>query len=65
MYAILCLGGDIGCSAGPTFAGMMASAFGDDLKGHTLRRHIPLTLSVKIMLGREFIIPRRRKKAAS
>lgn len=32
MYAILCLGGDIGCSAGPTFAGMMASAFGDDLK---------------------------------
>lgn len=24
--------GDIGCSAGPTFAGMMASAFGDDLK---------------------------------
>ena len=32
MYAILCLGGDIGCSAGPTFAGMMASFFGDDLK---------------------------------
>ena len=32
MYAILCLGGDIGCSAGPTFAGMMASAFGDNLK---------------------------------
>ena len=26
MYAILCLGGDIGCSAGPTFAGMMHSA---------------------------------------
>ena len=32
MYAILCLGGDIGCSAGPTFAGMMASFLGDDLK---------------------------------
>lgn len=32
MYAILCLGGDIGCSAGPTFVGRMASAFGDDLK---------------------------------
>ena len=65
MYAILCLGGDIGCSAGPTFAGMMASAFGDDLKKGILCAVIfPLTLSV-IMLVREFIIPRRRKKAAS
>ena len=65
MYAILCLGGDIGCSAGPTFAGMMASFFGDDLKKGILCAVIfPLTLSV-IMLVREFIIPRRRKKAAS
>lgn len=65
MYAILCLGGDIGCSASPTFAGMMASAFGDDLKKGILCAVIfPLTLSV-IMLVREFIIPRRRKKAAS
>lgn len=65
MYAILCLGGDIGCSAGPTFAGMMASAFGDDLKKGILCAVIfPLTLSV-IMLVREFIIPRRRRKAAS
>ena len=65
MYAILCLGGDIGCSAGPTFAGMMASAFGDDLKKGILCAVIfPLTLSV-IMLVREFIIPRRRKKAKS
>ena len=55
MYAILCLGGDIGCSAGPTFAGMMASAFGDDLKKGILCAVIfPLTLSV-IMLVREFI----------
>lgn len=65
MYAILCLGGDIGCSAGPTFAGMMASFFGDDLKKGILCAVVfPLTLSV-IMLVREFIIPRRRKKAAS
>lgn len=65
MYAILCLGGDIGCSAGPTFAGMMASFFGDDLKKGILCAVIfPLTLSV-IMLVREFIIPRRGKKAIS
>ncbi|MCI7529439.1 MAG: MFS transporter [Oscillospiraceae bacterium] len=32
MFALLALGGDLGCSSGPTFAGMMASAFGDDLK---------------------------------
>ena len=65
MYAILCLGGDIGCSAGPTFAGMMARFFGGDLKKGILCAVIfPLTLSV-IMLVREFIIPRRRKKAAA
>lgn len=62
MYAILCLGGDIGCSAGPTFAGMMASAFGDDLKKGILFAIIfPLTLSV-IILVREIIIPRSRSK---
>ena len=32
MFALLALGGDLGCSSGPTFAGMMASAFGDNLK---------------------------------
>ena len=65
MFALLALGGDLGCSSGPTFAGMMASAFGDDLKKGILCAVIfPLTLSV-IMLVREFIIPRRRRKAAS
>ena len=32
MFALLALGGDLGCSSGPTFAGIIASAFGDDLK---------------------------------
>ncbi len=32
MFALLALGGDIGCSAGPTFTGMIASHFGDDLQ---------------------------------
>ncbi|MCI9270639.1 MAG: MFS transporter [Dorea sp.] len=32
MFALLALGGDIGCSAGPTFAGMVSGALEDDLK---------------------------------
>lgn len=32
MFALLALGGDLGCSAGPTFAGIAASNLGDDLK---------------------------------
>ncbi|MCD8119609.1 MAG: MFS transporter [Lachnospiraceae bacterium] len=32
MFALLALGGDIGCAGGPTFAGLMASAFGDNLQ---------------------------------
>ncbi len=32
MFALLALGGDIGCSAGPTLVGMVSGALGDDLK---------------------------------
>ncbi|MBO5060812.1 MAG: MFS transporter [Clostridia bacterium] len=32
MYALLALGGDIGCSLGPTIVGLVASANGDSLK---------------------------------
>ena len=32
MFALLALGGDIGCLAGPTAAGWIAEAFGNDLK---------------------------------
>ncbi len=32
MFGLLALGGDLGCSGGPTFAGMVASAFGEDLQ---------------------------------
>ncbi|MDO4647146.1 MAG: MFS transporter [Eubacteriales bacterium] len=32
MFAFLALGGDLGCSGGPTFAGMMASHFQDNLQ---------------------------------
>ena len=29
MFALLALGGDIGCSGGPTLVGMVSGAFGD------------------------------------
>lgn len=32
MFALLALAGDMGCSTGPTLVGMIASAFGDNLK---------------------------------
>ena len=32
MFAFLALAGDVGCSGGPTFIGLMAERFGDDLK---------------------------------
>ena len=31
MFALLALGGDIGCSGGPTLVGLMSGAFGDNL----------------------------------
>ena len=32
MFALLALGGDIGCSGGPTLAGFVSGCFGDDLR---------------------------------
>ena len=32
MFALLALSGDVGCSGGPTLAGMVSSAMGDNLK---------------------------------
>ena len=32
MFALLALGGDVGCSGGPTIAGFVSGCFGDDLR---------------------------------
>ena len=32
MFALLALGGDLGCAGGPTFAGLVAGAAGDSLR---------------------------------
>lgn len=51
MFALLALGGDLGCLGGPTFAGMMASAFGDDLKKGILCAAVfPIMLLVMLLL---------------
>ena len=36
LFALLALGGDIGCTAGPTLVGLVSGAFGDDLKAGLL-----------------------------
>ena len=32
MFALMALAGDLGCSGGPTLAGAIAGAFGDNLR---------------------------------
>lgn len=50
MFALLALGGDLGCSAGPTLVGTVSGAFGDDLKAGILAAVIfPALLLVGII----------------
>lgn len=54
MFALLALGGDIGCSAGPTLVGTVSGAFGDDLKTGVLAGIIfPALLLAGIILCRK------------
>ena len=51
MFALLALGGDIGCSGGPTLVGMVSGAFGDNLKMGVLAGIIfPVLLLMGIIL---------------
>ena len=51
MFALLALGGDIGCSGGPTLVGMVSGALGDDLKMGVLAGVVfPVLLLVGIVL---------------
>lgn len=51
MFALLALGGDVGCSAGPTLVGMVSSTCGDNLKTGILAGIVfPLTLLIGIFL---------------
>ena len=57
MFALLALGGDIGCTSGPTFLGFFSSAFGDDLRAGVLGACVlPVILICGVLLlrrGRE------------
>lgn len=58
LFALLALGGDIGCSGGPTFAGMVSSAAKGDLHMGILAAVIfPLLM----LLGTMFVISARDK----
>ncbi|MBQ8141051.1 MAG: MFS transporter [Clostridia bacterium] len=50
MFALLALGGDLGCVAGPSLAGWVAGFFGDDLKiSFLLSAIFPLTIIVILL----------------
>lgn len=55
MFALLALGGDIGCSGGPTFAGMMAGVFGGDLKKGILCAVVfPVLMLILLLFKKNF-----------
>ncbi len=54
MFALLALGGDIGCSGGPTLVGMVSGALGDNLKSGVLAGIIfPALLLIGIVFCRK------------
>lgn len=57
MFALLALGGDVGCSGGPTLVGMVSSAFSDNLKLGILAGIIfPALLLLGIMACRRSVL---------
>ncbi|MGL6198125.1 MAG: MFS transporter [Lachnospiraceae bacterium] len=53
MFALLALAGDLGCSGGPTFVGLIADAFGSDLKMGILAAVIfPVILLATVRLNK-------------
>lgn len=57
MFALLALGGDLGCSGGPTVVGIVSSALGDNLKMGIL---VSVIFPVLLLAG---IIGLRREKS--
>ena len=57
MFALLALGGDLGCSGGPTVVGIVSCALGDNLKMGIL---VSVIFPVLLLAG---IIGLRREKS--
>lgn len=54
LFALLALGGDVGCSGGPTVVGLVSGALGDDLKRGTLAGVVfPVLLLAGIVICRK------------
>ncbi len=54
LFALLALGGDLGCSGGPTFVGLISSLFSDNLKSGILLAVIfPLLMILGIYLNKK------------
>lgn len=52
MFALLAVGGDLGCSLGPTVVGFVSGAAGDDLRAGILAGSVfPVVLIVSLLLG--------------
>lgn len=63
LFALLALGGDLGCSGGPTYVGMISSALGDNLrKGILCAIIFPILLMMGLMLQRKNTKPGIEKK---
>ena len=59
MFALLALGGDLGCSGGPTLVGMISSYFRDNLKTGILAAVIfPLLLLFCILYCKKLLRPK-------
>lgn len=61
MFALLALAGDLGCAGGPTFVGMISSAFSDNLKIGIL---VAVVFPV-LLLGGMFLMKRHAPKVES
>ena len=56
MFALLALGGDLGCAAGPTLVGTMAEVFGGDIKqGMIFGVVFPAALILALLLLKGYV----------
>ena len=61
LFALLALAGDLGCSGGPTFVGMVSGLFQDNLKRGILAAVVfPVLLTICVL-----VVGKRRKGAAT
>ena len=61
MFSLLALAGDVGCTSGPTLAGLVSSACGGNLRAGILAAlAFPLLMLVGVLLSRKALLPREK-----